>query len=728
MMVTKNLAKHWGDSHGVSCWPAPRDYAIRDKVNRGDGPSPHTAGRPICLSLLAFAVCVLLTSCGSSSKNESAAPAKLQPRNLVLVTIDTLRADHLGCYGYADIKTPTLDGLAQRGVLFEHAVTTTPLTPPSHASMFTGLYPYQHGVRNTGGFVLQSSSTTLAEMLQQQGWDTAAFVGASVLKKVTGLNQGFAVYDDEMPKPDPRKQLREEPERPAGAVVDRAIHWLDTRSTEKPFFLWVHVFDPHVPYEPPAPYDKEYAAQPYDGEIAYADHELGRLFDTVAKKAPADNTLIAVLADHGESLGDHGEYTHGVFLYDATLHIPFLLVGPGVPAKVRVKQQVRTIDLLPTLFALLGGVPPAEVEGTSLTPTFEGQEVNTEPSYHETLFPKMNMGWAELRAMRTNRWKYIRAPRKELYDLVADPGETTNIIEQHTDEAARLEQELEQTALKGEDGGEKVKAKMADEKTMSQLKSLGYLSGFTPPEFELTGKGIDPKDRVGVLKLLQIAVPLSSGLSPQKRIDLLRQGLDQDPTNPSLYYSLGAEYEKSGRHKEAMALYKTAIEKGIRSGKLHARIGDLELRAGNKAAAISAYEEAGRINPYDVESQTNLATAYMEEGRLNDAARVFDFVLSIEDYARAYNGLGIIAIQKQDMGTAQHNFERAVQLDPDLVESQLNLGLIYKMKGERDRARACFEAFLAKASRAQYGQLIPKVQEEIAMLKQPSPTAPGSGQ
>jgi choline-sulfatase len=691
----------------------------------GLGPA-SSASKPtfLLLTLLQTLITLtLLTNCGTTPENQPAAPAKLQPRNLLLVTIDTLRADHVGCYGYANIQTPTLDALAQRGVLFENAVTTTPLTPPSHASMFTGLYPYQHGVRNTGGFVLQSSSVTLAEMLQQQGWDTAAFVGASVLKKVVGLDQGFTLYDDEMPNPD-AQQLREYPERPAGAVVDRAIHWLDTRSTDKPFFLWVHVFDPHIPYEPPAPYDKQYAKQPYDGEIAYADHELGRLFETVSKKAPADNTLIAVLADHGESLADHGEYTHGVFLYDATVHIPFLLAGPGVPAKLRVKQQVRTIDLLPTLLALLGGAAPPNVEGTSLTPTFAGGEAPTEPSYHETLFPKMNMGWAELRAMRTNRWKYIHAPKKELYDLVADPGETTNIIEQHKDEAARLEQQLQQTALKGENGKEKVEAKMVDEKTMNQLKSLGYLHGFTPPEFELTGEGIDPKDRVGVLELLQVAVPLSSGLSPQKRIDLLRKGLEQDPTNPSLYYSLGAEYEKSGRHQEAMALYQTAIDKGIRSGKLHARIGDLQLRAGHKAEAIAAYEEAGRINPYDVESQANLATAYMEEGRLNDAARVFDFVLSVEPYARAYNGLGIIAIQKQDMGAAQRNFEHAVQLDPDLVESQLNLGLIYKMKGERDRARACFEVFLAKASRSQYGELIPKVREEIAQLKQP----PVSGQ
>jgi arylsulfatase A-like enzyme/cytochrome c-type biogenesis protein CcmH/NrfG len=665
----------------------------------------------------------MMASCGTSGERESSVPAKLRPLNVLLVTIDTLRADRLGCYGYADAATPVLDGLAAKGALFENAVAQTPLTPPSHASIFTGQYPHVHGVRNNGGFVLGDSSTTLAEILQQQGWDTAAFVGASVLKKLIGLNQGFAVYDDQMRKPDPRQQVREDPERPAGDVVDHAIAWLNGQSG-RPFFLWVHVFDPHIPYEPPAPFDQQFRSRPYDGEIAYTDRELGRLFEAVGKKSPPAETLIAVLADHGESLSDHGEYTHGIFLYDATLHIPFVLAGPGVPAGQRVKQQARTIDLLPTLLELMGGSAPPESQGVSLVPAFQGEEVATEPSYHETLFPKMNMGWAELRAMRTNRWKYIHAPKRELYDLSADPKETTNVLDRFPEEAARLEAQLKETAQ----NSEKVQTRMVDDKTMKQLKSLGYLGDFSPPEVELTGEGIDPKDRVNILKLLQAAVPLDSGLSPAKRIELLRKGIDQDPTNPQLYDHLGAEYEKSGRYPQAVELYQTALQKGIRSGRLHGRIGDLYLREGKKAEAIAAYEESGRINPYNLEHQTNLATAYMETGRLADAARVFEFILGVEEYAPAHNGLGIIAVQKQDMDAAQRHFEHAVRLDPDLVESQLNLGLIYKMQGDRERARACFEAFVAKAPRSQYGPLIPKVQEEIAMLKQPPASPPGSRQ
>jgi len=251
---------------------------------------------------LALVVCLaallLFNSCKSGEKKPgpTASPA-LRPLNLVLITIDTLRADRLACYGYAKIETPRLDALAARGVLFENAVAQTPLTPPSHASIFTGQNPNVHGVRNTGGFVLQSSALTLAEILQQQGWDTAAFIGASVLKKLFGFNQGFGLYDDQMPRPDKTRQTREYPERPAGEVVDRAIEWLNAQSG-RPFFLWVHVFDPHLPYEPPAPFDVQYKGRPYDGEVAYTDRELGRLFDALGKKTP-QSTLIAVLSDHG---------------------------------------------------------------------------------------------------------------------------------------------------------------------------------------------------------------------------------------------------------------------------------------------------------------------------------------------------------------------------------------------------------------------------------------------
>jgi choline-sulfatase len=667
-------------------------------------------------------VIVLLGGCHSghptaaqSSPNEI---PRLRPLNVVVVTVDTLRPDHLHCYGYPNIETPALDGLARRGVLFENAVAQTPLTPPSHASIFTGQNPNVHKVRNTGGFVLQSSSHPLARILQEQGWDTAAFIGSAVLKRLFGFNNGFSVYDDEMPRPGKRNEFREDPERRASVVVDHAIDWLHKRSSGRPYFLWVHIYDPHIPYRPPAEFALKYKGRPYDGEIAYADQQIARLFDAVGEKSPAEQTVTAVLSDHGESLGEHGEHTHGIFIYDSTLRIPFIMAGPGIPAGLRLKQQARTIDFLPTLLEVMGGRAPAYVQGVSLAPAFSGKTVASDISYAETLYPKMNMNWSELRAIRTNRWKYIRAPRPELYDLTSDPGETNNVIRQHAPEAQKFEAQLKNIISPGRNGTEKVDTAMIDERVMDQLKSLGYLSGAGGRSYELAGTGIDPKDAVSILQLIDEAETGETSLPEPKRIELLRRALAKDPQNPSLYYQLGGRLEKNSRYDEALQLYRAALSKGIESGRLHSRIADLLLRRGEKDPAIIEYEKAAQINPVDLDSQNNLGTAYLEKGRLADAERVFKWILANDgDYPAAQNGMGLVSIQKQDPGAARGYFERAVQLDPELVEAHMNLGLLYEMAGDRPRARSSFETFLAKASPAQYGSIIPRVRQELAALK-----------
>jgi arylsulfatase A-like enzyme/tetratricopeptide (TPR) repeat protein len=657
-------------------------------------------------------------SCNSRKPEARAAHAALQPLNLVVITIDTLRPDHLHCYGYAGIQTPTLDEFARKGVLFENAVAQAPLTPPSHASIFTGQYPTVHHVRNVGGFVLPSSSRPLARILHEQGWDTAAFVSSAVLKKAFGFNNGFDVYDDQMPRGGNRRDFREDPERRGSDTVDRALQWLNTQSG-KPYFLWVHLYDPHMPYNPPGEFKEKYKNHPYDGEIAYADQQVGRLLAAVGKKSPAGKTITAVLSDHGESLSEHGEYTHGVFLYDATLRIAFLMSGPGIPSGKRVKQQVRSIDFLPTVLNLMGGEAPANVQGVSLLPAFRGSTVPTEISYEETLFPKLSMGWSELRGIRTNSWKYIKAPRPELYDLVHDSHETINVIEQHPQEAQKLEAQLQRIVSPGgANAPETIQTSLVDKRTIDQLKSLGYLSGASPQSYKLTGTGIDPKDRVDVLKLIYMAEDPEAHVSAARRIALLERALKEDPTNPSIYHQLGGEYENAGRYDEALKLYESALQRGIEDGRLHSRIADLYLRKGQKDKAIPEYEKAARINPTDLESQTNLATAYLENGRVNDAERVFNWVLTNDaENAAATNGLGLIAIQRRNFDGARTDFERAIQLDPDLVEAQMNLGLLYEMAGDRVRARAHFEAFLAKAPAAQYADVIPKVKQELVKLQ-----------
>jgi arylsulfatase A-like enzyme/Flp pilus assembly protein TadD len=656
-----------------------------------------------CVRVFAVAL-LLLTSCRTTDQRTGggASPRRL---NVLLVTIDTLRADRLGCYGYRSIETPNLDRLAQRGTLFENAVAQAPLTAPSHASIMTGLYPTRHKVRDTGGFVLPSSSTTLAAILQRDGWDTAAFVAAAVLKKRFGVNQGFAVYDDEMPAAPAGSG--DAAERRAADVVDRATKWLDTQSG-KPFLLWVHVYDPHLPYDPPSPFREKYADRPYDGEVAYTDQQLGRLLDTVSKKS-GENTIVAILSDHGESLSEHGEYSHGVFLYDTTLRVPLLMAGPGVPAGVRPKQQARTIDLLPTLLDLIGIKTPDGLDGTSLAPTFQGREVAAY-SYAETMFPKLNMGWAELRGIRTSRWKYIRAPKPELYDLVQDPAETQNVIAGHPDEVKDLEARL--SAVAG--NGEKVEPAAVDPRTLQQLKSLGYLGGSTQQKYALEGKGIDPKDRKEIVKLLYFG--LYSGLPVARRIGMLRQAVAQDPTNPALYSNLGDLYAQAARPAEAMALYQSAIQKGIRSAWLFSRLGQLTMRQGKREDAIALFEAAAQLNPADYESLQNLAAAYRETGRVADAEGILNSIVkSGEPFAPAYNELGMVWFQKGDLNTARGYFEKAAQLD---VTYQLNLGRLYKQQGDKLRARTCFEAFLsAKGASPEYAQMIPQVKRELASVQ-----------
>jgi arylsulfatase A-like enzyme/Flp pilus assembly protein TadD len=651
-------------------------------------------------SLFCAAALLVLVSCAK----QNTAPPGLRPLNVVLVTIDTLRADRLGCYGYSKIETPALDKLAQRGVLFENAIAQAPLTSPSHASMLTGVYPTVHKVRDTGGFILEPANITLAEILREQGWDTAAFLGSAVLKKRFGLNQGFTVYDDEIPQ-----SSEHIGERRSGEVVDRAVQWLDSQSG-KPFFLWVHVYDPHLPYNPPSGFRQKYAGRPYDGEVAYTDQQLARLFDSLGRKSP-ENTIVMALSDHGESFSEHGEYAHGVFLYDSTLRIPFLLSGPGIPAGVRVKQQVRTIDLLPTVLDVMGGQVPPAVQGVSLRKVITGNADGLEWSYAETLFPRLNMNWAELRAVRTNRWKYIRSPRPELYNLFDDPGETNNVIGRHPAEVREMEERLKAVTR---NVTEKVQPAQPDQRTLAQLKSLGYLGGSSEREYALTGAGVDPKDRTDVLRLLHFGV--HSELPLSRRIAMLREAVAKDPTNPSLYSNLGDLYGGAGRLDEAMKLYLGALNKGIRSAWLYSRLGHLCLRQGKKSDAIPFFESAAQMNPADYESLQNLAVAYRETGKLPEAERLLRVILaSGEEFPAAYNELGMIEYQKGDLAAARSNFERAAQRDPAY---QLNLARLYKMTGEKERAKAAFEAFLAsKSSSPEYRQIIPQVKQELASVQ-----------
>ncbi len=639
---------------------------------------------------------------------------KPQSVNVVLITLDTVRADHLHCYGDNKIKTPVIDGLAHDGVLFEKAVAQTPLTGPSHASIFTGENPNVHHVRDTGGFALQPSSVTLASTLQRSGWDTAGFISAAVLSRQFGFNQGFATYDDQIPEVVDKNTGELAAARPADVTVDHAIHWLD-RQSGKPFFVWLHLYDAHQPYNPPAQFRRQYPNDPYDAEIAFEDHELGRFLEVVRKKSPAGKTLILLLSDHGEGLGQHGEDGHGIFLYDSTVRIAWIMDGPGIPAGVRVQQQAREIDALPTVLNLLDGNASSQVQGVSMLPAFSGNQVASTYSYEETLYPKINMGWAELRGIHTAHWMYIRAPKPELYDLDKDPGELQNVIAAQPKEYRELEAQLKVLSRLGSHKTETVETQPMDQKTLDQLRSLGYVGGSSGTKVELNGEGADPKDRIGVLRIFErVTGPDGARLSPASKIAMLQQAITEDPTNPYLYSTLVEQYRQTGQNDLAMQACLSALHHGVRNGVIFSLLGTLYLQQGNVKQAILFLQQGVNLDPLNLERQANLASALRQEGQLDKAEEILRHVNAIQPNAPAYNGLGAIEMSRHNLPAARADFDRALQLDPLNMEAQYNLGLYCAQTRDFPCVVTSFKTFLSKAS-AKYRDEIPQAQYDLGM-------------
>jgi choline-sulfatase len=363
--------------------------------------------------------------------------------NLLLVTLDTTRADRIHAYGFEDIETPNLDRLAREGVLFEQAISPAPLTLPAHSSIFTGTFPPAHGVRDNGGFFLDESQTTLAERLQARGFTTGGFVGAYVLDHKWGIAQGFQTYFDDFDLSKYQSLSLGSVDRPGNEVADKALAWLDGIGSKR-FFGWVHFYDAHSPYDPPEPFKSRYAGHPYLGEIAFVDSQLGRLLAYLDAHHLADRTIVVVMGDHGESLGEHGEGTHGFFVYQATMHVPLLIRTPyDTMAGRRVADTVRSIDILPTALELLGVKPSDPLEGTSVVPLMTGAKKELGlAAYSEAIYPRFHFGWSDLRALTSGRFVYVAAPRPELYDLQQDPGELHNVYPDRQALGDRMNQEL----------------------------------------------------------------------------------------------------------------------------------------------------------------------------------------------------------------------------------------------------------------------------------------------
>jgi arylsulfatase A-like enzyme len=413
--------------------------------------------------------------------------------NLLVVTLDTTRADHLGAYGFQSISTPNIDGLARDGVLFLQTSAAAPLTMPAHASLYTGRFPFGHGVRDNGDSALDPGQTTLAEVLQEHGYETGAFVSSVVLASSRGLNQGFDLYKDDfslMPG-----GLR----RQADEVTDDALRWL-ARAGSSRFFAWLHFYDAHTPYHPRSPYLESYPARPYDAQIAFMDEQVGRVLDFLRQADLLDRTIVVVIADHGEGLGDHREAGHGIFVYDSVMRVPLIIRTPFTGLRARnVDAVTRSVDVMPTLLDLLDLPAPDDIDGRSLVPLMTGQlsTLNLD-AYSESMYPRLRLGWSDLRALRTGSFKVIAAPRPELYDLTRDPFEEHNLFDTNRALAGQMIARLREIEA-SVSTSRRSRAPKTDADTLAKLASLGYVSRpGAPPATDLSDLP-DPKDQIGTL-------------------------------------------------------------------------------------------------------------------------------------------------------------------------------------------------------------------------------------
>jgi choline-sulfatase len=568
------------------------------------------------------AACVLSIAC-SAKPPERPAPAP-SARNLVIITIDTLRADRVGAYGYTHARTPTLDALASQGVRFTHAYATAPITLTSHASLMTGRYPPGHGARHNG-MRIDLKTPTLADKLAQAGFATAGFVAAYPLDRRFGLIKGFQTYGDRMP---PSSNGRAVNERPGREVVDEALVWFASHRDRR-FFLWVHLFEPHAPYGDPANPRGLSAAQRYDEEITEADRQAGRIVEALA---PIRNeTMIVAAADHGESFGEHGEVGHSIFLYDTTLRVPLIMTGPGVPPGRTVGDVAALIDVAPTVIALLG-VPPLDADGIDLRPAFQGTSLPARELYAETFAPLLDFGWSPLHALRSGAWKYIDAPRPELFDIARDPMEEHDLSRT---EAKRLTEFHEAVARRS--GPSTPDSTTIDPEARARLEALGYVGGSVRPA---SANRVDPKDKKEeAARLAQIASGELRGAALERA---LRTVLASDATNPQANLRLGYVLLDSDRCREAVARFHSAIAAHLPSADAHLGLAACQVSARQFDAAISTLRDAERVEPGNPVVIANLGLALSDSGHPADALDPLQRALTIDpDLHQARFGLAV---------------------------------------------------------------------------------------
>ena len=657
------------------------------------------------------------------------------PRDVVLITIDTLRADAVGFDGNTRGTTPNLDALASAGRVFSDAHAQNVLTLPSHTNILTGLYPYQHGVRENSGFRLNPKFATAATLLKERGYATGAFVAAFPLDSRYGLNRGFDVYRQVYQQVDQPSDFRIHESR-ADAVVSAALDWFRSVSGSRRF-LWVHLYDPHAPYDPPAPFRDRFADDLYLGEVAFTDSALAPLLDALRRVDPAP--LVIVTADHGEARGDHGELTHGLFAYEATLHVPLVVWCPPLVEPRRDDALARHVDILPTILDAIGPRPsPASLPGESLL----GKRSSEATSYFESLSATLNRGWAPLRGLIAERHKYIDLPLPELYDLVRDPGETKNLVPSTPDVLRRLKRDFAKIPA----GSSERSAVGADEAV--KLRSLGYLTG-SESEKSRYGPADDPKTLIGVDRdLHRIVDQFETGHLPEA-VQTARAIVDANPKMKMGYQQLAFLLQEQDHLDEAVRVLERATANGAggesmdrRRALLLSELGrpkeaaallkpyaasdDCETLnafgialsdAGDPAAGLNVFSRALEIDPGNALAYQNSGIALLKMGRAAEAREFLEKALAVnERNPRVWNAMGVAWMQLNAPDRALEAWTRCVSYDASQFDALYNIGLVAARLGHKEQAIDALRRFAENAPASRYGRDLVEVRAALAQM------------
>lgn len=609
----------------------------------------------------------------------------LRSTPVILISVDTLRADHLSCYEAGRRPTPHIDALTKHGTLFSQVSSAFPLTLPSHVALFTSTYPFMNGVEDNG-IPLKSTAVTLATVLKSAGYRTGAFVASFVLDRRFGLNRGFDVYDGPIDVHNRTIALVER-KRPGAQVTDAALRWLEHNS-DTPFFLFVHLYDLHLPYDLPQDPKLRHGETGYTAELAYEDRVLGDFLAALNRRKLLDKALIVFTSDHGEGLGEHRESTHGYFIYQSTLRVPLVIHWPsgfGRAMRERIDDPASLLDVAPTILDAIGMPRPAAMRGRSLISATQDREI-----YSESLYARNHFGCATLRSMRVGRYKYIESPRPELYDLGADPKETRNLYNQERARAAALAQRIAAVratgpALRSNTSG----APQPD--TIAALRSLGYLSGST--KSTRIGSHVDPKDRIADFEEYLRALDLSSAGKLSESGALLQSLGDKLPEVADIRVSLGLNEQRAGDYARAAREFEAAIKQAPSDGEAHFELGFSQFRLGQLDDAVQQFKAALQLEPWYTRADEALAEIYLQKKDYPQARAYLNQLLSIDpnSYTAHYN-LGIFAALEQNWADAEHHMQLALRADPSSAEAHEALGKIFQQEGKNDKAAQEFRA------------------------------------